>query len=66
MRAVLERAVARGELSAEIELDLVHDLLVAPLLYRWLITDGPVDQRLTTQIVDIVLSGLHAMAHIRA
>ena len=66
MRAVLERAVARGELSAEIELDLVHDLLVAPLLYRWLITDGPVDQRLTTQIVDIELSGLHAMAHIRA
>jgi AcrR family transcriptional regulator len=66
MRTVLERAVARGELSAELDLDVVHDLLVAPLLYRWLVSDGPVDQRVTGSIVEIVLAGVASMGRVTA
>ncbi len=66
MRAVLERAVARGELSADLDLDLVHDLLVAPLLYRWLVSDGPIDERVTTSLVRIVLTGVGATSPVEA
>lgn len=66
MRAVLERAVARGELGADLDLDLVHDLLVAPLLYRWLVSDGPIDDRVTAALVDIVLTGVGATARLPA
>lgn len=66
MRTVLERAVARGELAADLDLDLVHDLLVAPLLYRWLVSDGPVDERLTRGIVRIVLAGVHELGRVQA
>lgn len=55
MRAVLERAAARGEIGAAVDLGVVHDLLVAPLLYRWLITDEPIDADLMDRIIDLVL-----------
>ena len=66
MRSVLERAVARGELASDIDLDLVHDLLVAPVLYRWLVSDGPIDERVTASIVQIVLAGVHALPRVGA
>lgn len=66
MHTVLERAVRRGELSAELDLDIVHDLLVAPLLYRWLVSDGPVDERVTGALVDIVLAGVQAVGRVTA
>jgi AcrR family transcriptional regulator len=62
MRTVLERAVSRGELGADLDLDLVHDLLVAPVLYRWLVSDGPTDARVTAGIIEIVLSGVRAIS----
>ncbi len=55
MRAVLDRAAARGEIGATVDLGVVHDLLVAPLLYRWLITDEPIDADLMDRIIDLVL-----------
>lgn len=60
MRTVLERAVERGELSDDLELEVVQDLLVAPVLYRWLVSDGPVDDHLITQVIDLVLAGVSA------
>ena len=61
MQAVLRRAVARGELAADVDLDLVHDLLVAPVVYRWLVSDGPVDESVTTRLIEIVLTGVDAL-----
>jgi AcrR family transcriptional regulator len=58
LQAVLKRAAARGDLPAGLDLDVVHDLLVAPLLYRWLVSDGPIDDRVVGTIVDTVLAGL--------
>jgi len=61
MRTVLERAVERGELPPGVDLDLVHDALVAPLLFRWLVTDGPVDDVVVAANVDLVLAGVGAL-----
>ena len=32
----------RGELPAGVDVALVHDLLVGPLVYRWMVSDGDV------------------------
>jgi len=55
---VLRRAVARGEIDSAVDLGLVHDLLIAPLLYRWLISDEPIAATVVDQIVDIVVRGV--------
>ena len=43
-REVLERAVARGELRDDVDLELVMDVLVGPIIYRLLISGGDVEQ----------------------
>ncbi|HYD53796.1 MAG TPA: TetR-like C-terminal domain-containing protein, partial [Gemmatimonadaceae bacterium] len=53
--AVLRRAVARGELRRGVDLELVLDLLNAPLFYRFLLTGQPVDERLVRQVVKAVV-----------
>jgi hypothetical protein len=58
IRTVIERAIARGELGPDTDVQLVGDLLIAPLLYRWLVTDGVVDDAVIGRVIDIVLAGL--------
>jgi AcrR family transcriptional regulator len=57
-RTVLERAVERGELPPDTDLQLVGDMLIAPMIYRWLVTDGPVDDEFAARVIDTVLAGL--------
>lgn len=61
-QTVLERAINRGELPAGLDLELVQDMLVGPLFYRALITGTPSPDEITAQIVDIVVSGVVAIA----
>lgn len=61
MLTALNRAVERGELPPGTDIEVVHDLLVAPLVYRWLVTDGQVDPALRARIVDVVLAGIGAL-----
>lgn len=65
IRTVLERAIARGELERDTDVELVADLLIAPLMYRWLVTDGVVDHQIISRVIDTVLAGLHATAPVR-
>jgi hypothetical protein len=59
MRAVLERAVARGEIRDDVDIELMIDLFAGPVVYRLLITGGDhaqlpeVDEQL-----DALLNGL--------
>jgi AcrR family transcriptional regulator len=62
LQSILARAQRRGELSATIDLGLVHDLLVAPLTYRWLVSDGDVGPAVVQGIIDIVLAGVAGRA----
>ena len=52
---VISRAVARGELAAEVDVDLVLDLLTAPLFLRAFITGQSLDDAYLASLVAAVL-----------
>ncbi|MEU0885720.1 TetR/AcrR family transcriptional regulator [Lentzea sp. NPDC005914] len=54
----LRRAIDRGELSVDTDLDLAVDELVGPVYYRVLITGGPVSRTFTDELVDRFLERL--------
>jgi AcrR family transcriptional regulator len=58
LMAVLQLAVERGEIHPSHDLDVVYDILVAPLMYRWLVTDAPIDDDVIRSIIDLALAGL--------
>lgn len=60
LQVVLQRAVARGEIDPEADLQVVHDLLVAPLMYRWLVSDAPIDATVIDRIISVVTAGVAA------
>lgn len=55
VKGVLERAVARGQVSAGTDLDLAVDLLAGPVFYRRLISHAPLDAAVADRVVDAVL-----------
>lgn len=57
-RAVVERAVNRGELSPDTDHQLVLELLIAPLHFRALLIRQPVDDGRIERMVDALLHGL--------
>jgi AcrR family transcriptional regulator len=59
-RAIRDRliqAVAAGELRRDVDVEVLLDLLVGPLFFRLLVTDGPIDITVAEQVVDVVLTG---------
>ncbi|GGT25805.1 TetR/AcrR family transcriptional regulator [Streptomyces purpureus] len=58
-RDVLRRGVRTGEIRADLDIELIDDLFVGPLLLRSVIRPGaPLDAGLPAQIVDAVLGGV--------
>lgn len=55
--AVLDRAVARGDLPADLDRELFIDLLMGPAWIRLVITESAMPDGVTEQIVDVVLHG---------
>ncbi|BBX90003.1 TetR/AcrR family transcriptional regulator [Mycolicibacterium boenickei] len=58
VRAIIDRAVDRGELPAGTDPRLVLETLVAPLSFRTLVTRQPIDDGLCTRLVELVLAGI--------
>lgn len=50
-RVPIHRAIERGELPADTDVELAVDQLVGPIYYRVLVTGEPVDQKLTNALV---------------
>jgi AcrR family transcriptional regulator len=57
LRQVLDRGVARGDLRADLDVELALDVLGGPLFYRLLITGGPIDDQLAEGVADLILRG---------
>ncbi|HEX5749581.1 MAG TPA: TetR/AcrR family transcriptional regulator [Archangium sp.] len=55
MAAALARGVARGDIRGDIDVELVLDLLAAPLYYRVLFGHAPIQGRTAGDVVDLVL-----------
>ena len=67
VRAVLARARDRGEIRADIDLELTIDMLVGPLIYKFLITGGdlrPIAEA-APRVLDALLEGLSPPARDR-
>jgi AcrR family transcriptional regulator len=60
VRRVLGRAVERGELRPDVDVELVHELLFGPVYYRLLLSGGELEPRLAERIVDTILPALTA------
>ena len=59
MRGVLERAVARGEIRDDLDLDLMMDLFAGPVVYRLIISGGDYAQLPSVDAqLDMLLNGL--------
>jgi AcrR family transcriptional regulator len=57
LRSVLERGVARGDLSPDLDFELALDVLGGPLFYRLLVTGGPIDEPLAEGVAELILRG---------
>jgi AcrR family transcriptional regulator len=57
LEQVLNRAVNRGDLCADLDIELALDVLGGPLFYRLLVTGGPIDTQLAEGVVDLLLQG---------
>jgi AcrR family transcriptional regulator len=60
--AVIEHAIKRGDLPADTDPALLSELLLAPVYYRILMLNEPVDVRYIEGVVDQVLLGLGVSA----
>jgi AcrR family transcriptional regulator len=58
-RAVLLRAIDRGEIPADTKMDVALDLLYGPLYHRLLHGHAPLNDRFVRDVVDTALGGIH-------
>jgi AcrR family transcriptional regulator len=58
--AIIRRGIERGELRADIDVDLVLDMLIGTVVYRNLITGGDLTPGAVERAVDQVLDGVAA------
>lgn len=54
---VIQRGIARGDLRADTDVRLLHELLIGPIFYRLLLSGAPLDRDLGTRLVDAILAG---------
>ncbi|MFW0795097.1 TetR/AcrR family transcriptional regulator [Gordonia sp. CPCC 205515] len=57
-RPIIERAIARGEIAADADPQLILETLIAPLQFRALIVREPFDTHFAAALVDLVLDGV--------
>ncbi|MFJ9152677.1 TetR/AcrR family transcriptional regulator [Streptomyces sp. NPDC102270] len=61
--AILRRGQANGELRTDIDVELVNDLVVGPMLFRTIMQpNADLPEGLSEQIVDTVLEGLRPVS----
>ncbi len=60
MAEVLRRGVARGELRANLDVELTIDILSGPWTYRLLISGGELPPMDPQPLLDLILGGIAA------
>jgi len=57
---ILHRAIAAGELRADVDVEMAIDLMLGASVYRWLVTAQPVDADTARRVVDAVWQSMRA------
>lgn len=63
---IVERAIARGELSPDVDGGVLIEALVGPIWLRLLVTGELIDDRLTDQLAELMDAGARASAAAKA
>jgi len=63
---IFQRAIERGEIVADTDVDVALDLVYGPFYHRMLQGHGRLDDRFTRAVVDIVVAGLSQRPTARA
>jgi len=58
LRAIIERAIARGELPADTDVDILLDVILSPFIYRRLLSHEVIDDDFVRRLVALVLPGI--------
>ena len=62
LKLIFDRAIARGEIRADIDIDIAIDLLFAPMVYRLLAGHMPVDENFARTLVRTVFDGIRVIS----
>jgi AcrR family transcriptional regulator len=57
-RMLLHRAIDRGEIAADTDLEVTLDLLYGPIYHRLLHRHAPLNERFATQVIDAVIAAI--------
>jgi AcrR family transcriptional regulator len=60
VKRALERAIERGEIRPDTDLDLVCDIGIGVLQHRIAVTGQPIDEALGDRLVDLIILGVGA------
>jgi AcrR family transcriptional regulator len=60
VRRTVDRGIERGDLRADTDYELAHELLFGPVYYRLLLSGGALDKNLAPRIVDAFLRAFAA------
>jgi Tetracyclin repressor-like, C-terminal domain len=55
MRETLRRAIDRGELPADTDVDLMGTMIVGPIFHRFLVSREPINDAFADSLADAVL-----------
>ncbi len=58
VRAIWQRGVARGEIRADLDREIVLDLIYGPIIYRLLVGHGPLNAKEAKSLVSAVFTGI--------
>jgi AcrR family transcriptional regulator len=58
VRVILERGIERGEIRADIDSEIILDLIYGPSVYRLLTEHAPVDEAHTNALIQTAFTGL--------
>jgi AcrR family transcriptional regulator len=58
MRAAFERAIARSEVPAELDVEVALDLIYGPFYHRLLHGHAPLTDRFAVSVIDLALAGI--------
>lgn len=62
-RAIFHRAIARDEIPPDTNIEVAIDLLYGPLYHRLLHRHAPLNDRFTTDLIDMALRGIQRAPH---
>lgn len=60
LRAIVQRAIADGAISRDIDVEIALDLILAPVFFRLLLGHLPLDEEFADAVIDQALDGLRA------